>query len=131
MAWDKRIPFDIHGNMLDYVSGDTYYGNDGTGYKSLPVTWQSNFEFSDTLKYCGYERGRSSSTLIFERSNGQRVQFFMSDFDDIMNHAVKGRLTATFTFVKRGANYGCRLVRFDNLVQELAERFNETEAAVQ
>lgn len=91
------IPFDEDGNQMDY-----YYGWKGT--------LRDNFEFEDTLKLVGYSKGRSSVGFTFERSDGTTVNFFLSDFFAIAHKLVDGRITGRFTFVKKGQNYGCRMI---------------------
>lgn len=93
-----KIPFDAKGNQLDY---------DGYGVNDL----KDNFEFSDTLTFRHYGRGRSSITFIMERaSNGKTVSMFVSDFADIIDKMSHGSVTGTFTFAKKGQNFGCKMV---------------------
>ena len=40
-----------------------------------------------------------------------RYQVFMSDIEDIVKEMVKGRIKGSFTWVKKGANYGLNLVK--------------------
>jgi hypothetical protein len=94
-----QIPFDKDGNQMGYP--ETWRG----------VEWRDNEPFEDTLVYKGYGRGRSSATLHFRRaSTGTEVQFFMSDFDDIVKHMQFGTFSGRFEFVKKGQNYGCKLL---------------------
>jgi hypothetical protein len=96
---DYQIPFDKDGNQMGYP--ETWKG----------VEWRDNVPFEDTLIYDGYGRGRSSATLHFKRdSTGTEVQFFMSDFDDIVKHMGFGMLRGRFEFVKKGQNYGCKML---------------------
>lgn len=93
------IPFDDKGNQLDYP---------GWGLSN----WKPNFEFEDTLKLEGFGRGRSSVTFRMRRTDGTTVSVFVSDFYDMaLAGAFKaGTITGRFTFVKKGANYGCKLI---------------------
>ncbi|VWC90391.1 hypothetical protein BLA17378_04526 [Burkholderia aenigmatica] len=94
-----QIPFDTNGNQLGYPV--TWRG----------IEWRDNEPFEDTLIYKGYGRGRSSAVLIFKRaSTGTEVQFFMSDFDDIVNCLLRGAVSGRFDFVKKGQNYGCKMI---------------------
>lgn len=93
-----EIPFDEAGNQLDYPAYRT-------------VHWQANHSFEDTLTYQHYGRGRSAVTFVFTRADGRKVTMFVSDLDDIVRHMVNGKITGQFTFIKRGQNYGCQLVK--------------------
>ena len=70
-----------------------------------------NYEFEDTLTYDGYSRGRSAAYFSFLRSDGRKVTVFLTDFEVIVNHMVKGMITGRFTFCKRGQNFGCKLIK--------------------
>ena len=74
--------------------------------------------FQIDLYIAGYERGRSSAVLILVpyedkdkgwREQKVRYQVFMSDTEDIIKKMVKGRIKGSFTWVKKGANYGIQL----------------------
>lgn len=95
-----QIPFDNKGNQQDYP-----------GWNG--VEWKDNYEFEDTLKLNGFGRGRSSVTFNMVRSDGTTVSVFVSDFYDMaVAGAFKaGKIKGRFTFCKKGANYGCRLVK--------------------
>lgn len=93
-----QIPFDKDGNQLAYP--ETWRG----------LEWRDNTPFNDVLTYEGYGRGRSSATLKFKTSLGMRVEFFMSDFDDVVPHMKNGVIRGRFEFVKKGQNYGCKLL---------------------
>jgi len=74
-----------------------------------------NCEFEDSLKYIGYEHGRSRVNLCFHSKKfDARVYMFMTDFDAMMQanavEIVEGTIDATFTFVKRGSSYGIKVV---------------------
>lgn len=98
MKGTYKIPFDKNGNQLDYPS---QWGNS---------VWQDNHVFSDKLELVCYGRGRSSVTFTMRRNNGSTVSVFVSDFTDMVQHMVRGHVTGNFTFVKKGQNYGCRMV---------------------
>lgn len=98
---DYLIPFDKFGNQLDY---EDHYPH---GLELVP-----NFEFEDTLTFKTYGRGRSSVTFTFIRkSNGKTVSFFVSDMCDAIPCMTNGAITAKFTFIKKGSNFGCKLVK--------------------
>ena len=94
-------PNEVKGSLIDY---DNRSGN---------VEYVENKVFEDTLTFEGYARGRSSSVFLFVDSNGATYQMFMTDIDnllkskDLINRQVKG----TWTFCKRGQNYGIKLAK--------------------
>lgn len=96
-----EIPFDENGNQLDYA------------WHMKGVFWKQNFEFQDELTYKSYGRGRSSATFCFERITGEKVNVFMSDMDIFVPHLRNGKISGKFTFVKKGQNYGCRLIKVE------------------
>lgn len=69
-----------------------------------------NYVFSDTLTYSHYEKGRSAVNFIFNRSDNRMVSIFITDFEQMLKKLIDGKITGQFTFCKRGANYGCKLV---------------------
>ena len=79
---------------------------------------RENYVFEADLYIAGYERGRSSAVLILVpyedkdkgwREQKIRYQVFMSDTEDIIKKMLKGRIKGSFTWVKKGANYGIQL----------------------
>lgn len=117
------IPFDKDGNQQDwpqswYVpTGETTKGKDwhGRDYDySITVeegpNWKPNFEFEDTLELVSYGRGRSSVTFTLKRTDGTTVSMFVSDFFESAFKMKEGKITGHFTFIKKGQNYGCKLV---------------------
>jgi len=77
------------------------------------VIWKPNFEFEDKLKYLCYSRGRSSAKIHFQsEATNKKYEMFLTDFDDLMKGQGfnKNIVEGTFTFCKRGANYGIKLV---------------------
>lgn len=94
-----QIPFDNDGNQKHYPES----------WKGLQ--WKDNYEFDDELHFTTYGRGRSAAYFIGAMaSNGMTVNVFITDFMDLMPHMVHGKVTGKFSFVKRGQNYGCKLV---------------------
>lgn len=91
-----QIPFDENGNQLHYAY---YHAN-----------MRDNVPFEDTLTFKGFERGRSAAYFQFLREDSTAVCMFMTDLSVAMPHIVNGKITGTFQFIKRGANFGCRLV---------------------
>lgn len=98
MAKDYKIPFDANGNQLHYP----------TSY--LISEWRDNVPFTETLVFEGYSRGRSAAYLNFKRQGTDiEVVVFMTDFVDMVPLMVNGVLTSTFSYCKRGMNYGVKL----------------------
>lgn len=117
------IPFDRNGNQQDYPekwavdTGETKkYPNSMDPEREYPVyryegpNWKTNFEFEDTLELVSYGRGRSSITFNFRRTDGTTVSMFVSDFFEVVFKMKEGKVAGRFTFVKKGQNYGCKMV---------------------
>lgn len=101
---DYQIPFSRHnGEMLHYDARP----HDGDKY----VRWEDNHVFTTTLTFTRWQRGRSAAHALMTRDdNGQEVVVFLTDFTDMLQHMVRGRVASrSFTYTKRGANYGVRL----------------------
>lgn len=73
------------------------------------VIWIPNYAKKDTLVYDTYGRGRSAAYFYFKSSlTGRKVTVFMTDMNDsFIPNMVRGEVSGTFTFCKRGGNYGC------------------------
>lgn len=95
------IPFDEEGNQLGYWN---------TNWTWVKVNWTPNFTFQDELTYKTYERGRSSAIFKMTRITGVTVDIFMSDADILIPKMRNGKIAGLFTFVKKGTNYGCKLI---------------------
>lgn len=94
-----QIPFDKHGNLLSYPDYDV-------------DQWKDNYVFKSKMTLVTYGRGRSSVVFIFKDNNGFKYPMFVSDFLD-MTLAVtldKGFVEGSFTFVKKGSNYGLKYI---------------------
>lgn len=96
-------------------------------YKGVPCTWEyepydeerENYTFEADLYIKDYGRGCSSAVIYLcpwqERNKtfwdlSIKYQVFMSDSIDMIQNAVKGRIKGTFTWAKKGSNYGLQLV---------------------
>jgi hypothetical protein len=103
MAKEILFPF-LDGKLLSFA--DKYY------HGRLPnFEWRQNEIFEDTITYVTYSRGRSSALLIFKRqSNGEQVEFFMTDGNDLIPLLVNGSYTGKFTYTKRGRNHAVKAV---------------------
>jgi hypothetical protein len=104
------IPFDSDGNQQHYPerSYEPVPGTDRT--RIVDPDWRPNFEFEDTLTYEGFSRGRSAAYVLFRRGDGKRVTMFLKELDELMPRMCGGHVTGRFTFIKRGQNYGVRIL---------------------
>jgi hypothetical protein len=114
-----QIPFDQNGNMLTYVNRD---GKSFSGGYIEEVVWKENYEFADTFHITNYVRGRSSIAFeLISCGDGKRYYMFVSDFVEMVQSSVveKGVVSGTWTFCKKGCNYGMKLVI--DLMQHIEE----------
>jgi len=107
--WRKGEPYAIKGSLLSYV---LYVPSEPCIDEQKNIEWVENRVFEDTLTYTGYARGRSSAVLCFEGRNGEKYDMFMTDVDDLLKtkDIIDRKVTAKWTYCKRGQNYGIRLV---------------------
>lgn len=103
-----QIPFAKSGNMQGYP--ESWWEGEFPNAKRVGPEWRDNFEFKDTLRFVEFWRGRSSAIAIMYGDDGAEYQVFLSDLATMMPHFVNGKVTGTFTFCKKGQNYGCKLV---------------------
>lgn len=85
--------------MLDYVA---YHDQRG-------VDWYPNEPFEATLRFDGFERGRSAAKAWWVSENtGTYYPMFLMDLDTLLRSGtiVDGRITGRFMARKQGANYG-------------------------
>jgi hypothetical protein len=101
----RSKPDKVKGSLLTY-EGDTHYYKDN--FEMI-----KNKVFEETLTYAGYGRGRSSAVFYFKDSTGADYQMFMTDMDDLLKSKdiLNGQVAATWTFCKRGQNYGIKLAK--------------------
>jgi len=99
-----EIPFDENGNQLSYPA--TWMN----GYQNKDVIFKDNFIFEDTLCFVEFQRGRSSAIAKFHRSSTNTYcTVFLSDLAEIIKNMKYGNIQGTFTFCKKGQNYGLKL----------------------
>lgn len=101
---DYKIPFyKKTGEFLEYPL-----------WRDDDIDWKENYEWEDILEYTGYGRGCSSVKLKMQsKLTGKQYSMFISDFDALLKkHGFKvfGE-KHTYTFCKKGANYGIKFVR--------------------
>jgi len=95
----------LDGSLCGYP--ESYYEKNGQ------INWVENFEFKDQLQYGGFTRGRSSAKIHWiSAKSGKKYEMFLKDMDDVLRKCVivNGFVDATWTFCKRGKNYGIKLV---------------------
>lgn len=74
--------------------------------------WKPNEEIYLRLHYDGYGRGRSSVTFYWKDDSGHRYPMFITDMNDLLKQgAGVSNIYGIFTYVKRGANYGVKLLK--------------------
>lgn len=80
-------------------------------YSNSKIIWKPNEEVELTLHYDGYGRGRSAVTFYWSDSEGHTYPMFITDVDELFRKDVcTSNLHGIFTYVKRGANYGIKLL---------------------
>ena len=101
-----QIPFDENGNQLSYPA--TWMN----GYCNKDYEFKDNFEFEDSICFVKFQRGRSSTIAKFHRLNTNTyITAFISDMKDLITNMKYGQIDGRFTFVKKGQNYGFKLIK--------------------
>lgn len=103
-GWDRKIPFDPKtGRMLTYV---------GLAAERNGVVWKDVYEFTATMRYVRYGRGRSSVTVTMaDISTDAEYEISLASYMALtpwINVGVTGNIR--WTFAKRGQNYLCEPV---------------------
>lgn len=97
--YDGQIPFNEKNQLL-------HYARHGSG-----VVWKDNFEFEDSMAFCGFTRGRSAAHAnVKSEKTGQVYTMFLKDLGDAIPYLKDGKLHGQFTFAKRGTNYGIKYI---------------------
>lgn len=100
--YEGQIPFDQQGSPVPY-----------TPQRDECYIWEDNVPFKATLVFERFERGRSAAHAIYAKGDDPswKVTMFLSDLEDVI---AKGfaplYLTGHFEYVKRGQNYGVKLI---------------------
>jgi hypothetical protein len=105
--WDGKIPFNPVTGEAQYFPSPVYVREPNA---RLEPDWRDNVVFEDTLKFIGFSRGRSAANADFETSDGKRVTMFLADLGDAMKQMFAGCLRGSFTYCKRGMNFGIKMV---------------------
>lgn len=120
------IPFDKNDNLLGYTWW-TLNENEinevySLGIKKCGNNWDEcyfkpNKEFYDELEYIGYSRGRSSIKIKFKSLiNNKKYEMFITDFDNLLlDGKFANPLKGNFTFCKRGANFGIKMIEKEGM----------------
>jgi hypothetical protein len=103
--WNNLVPFGQRGELQHYPS--CWYTSPGN---PTGPTWVKNYEFTATLAFTGFERGRSAAYAYFEDEAGKRYCMFLTNLADVIPRMSAGHISGTWTFCKRGQNFGIRLV---------------------
>ena len=98
-----QVPFDTKGNQM-------HHPNDSFDFKE----YRDNYEFFTTLTFMHFCRGCSAAYAVFVSVSGMRCSVFLKDFEEIIPYLKSGSITGNFTFVKRGQNFGVKLVNTDS-----------------
>ena len=99
-VWKK-----YNGSLVDYVE---QYDE-----KAGRIEWRDNYIFTTELEVTSYGRGRSAANFNLQDSEGHNYNCFMNAIIDIIRDSrfSAGKITATWTFEKRGQNYGIKLAK--------------------
>lgn len=111
-----KIPFEEDGSQMAYTSAShdelpSYSYASGSYQKA--GEWRDNYEFEATLTVESMERGRSAARFILRDEHGRRFTMFMTDMLELIQTAeliAYGHIDGRWTFQKRGANYGIKLI---------------------
>jgi hypothetical protein len=99
--YEGKIPFDQHGNPVPFAPNVD------------AVVWEDNKPFRAALEFQRFERGRSAAHAIYAKHDDPNweVTMFLTDFEDVVKRdLIPSRLNGRFIFVKRGQNYGIKLL---------------------
>ena len=69
------------------------------------------YEFEASMTLVGWSRGCSSVKFEFEDMDGTKYEMFVSDMVEACKEMVHGVISGTFGFVKKGSNYGIKLLK--------------------
>lgn len=102
-----QVPFDEHGNLQSYPQRMIING------RVVESFWRDNYEFDDKLRIANISRGQSSAKFILKSdTDGREYPMFMKDMLELIQTSKisNGIVIAKWTFVKRGQNYGIKVV---------------------
>ena len=102
----KKLMIPFHeGNQLKYV--------DNWVKQEYKLDWKENHEFEETLTVTNMSRGRSAANFELQDKDGNKFNMFMTGMLEMVQKATikKGKVKGTWTFVKRGANFGIIFIK--------------------
>lgn len=111
--YEGKIPFDQHGNPIPYYNGVT---RGPYAYLDPDYIWEDNAPFRATLEFQRFDRGRSASHAIYAKRDDPswEATMFLTDFTDVVKRGLAPlSLCGRFEYVKRGSNYGIKLLLID------------------
>lgn len=105
MTYDRNVPIDWRGHLVC----DPEFGT--------IVRWERNSVFQAEMRLVDFRRVGNSTHAVWERMGGSALDgatydMFSVDLLKLLQTAtvVKGRVTGSWTFCKRGRCYGIQLV---------------------
>lgn len=87
---------------------------------------RDNYEFEECLEIHGFVRGCSSTVMIlrpaddFNYVKSVYYQVFLTDSKEVIQNMMHGIIYGKWTFVKRGENFGIKLVKVLPKIHKLA-----------
>jgi hypothetical protein len=108
--YEGKIPFDQHGNPVPYYNGVTRGPH--ASFDSDYI-WEDNAPFRAVLDFKRFARGRSAAHAIYAKADDPTWEcvMFLTDFTDVVERGLAPlRLSGRFEHVKRGSNYGVKLL---------------------
>ena len=107
------VPFRTNGTPMTWVESKPGEPWDDELLAKGHHVWKPNDAFDASMEFQCFQRGRSSATAVLkDMATGVQYEMFLSDFQDVMtSNAISACVIAgTFAFVKKGANFGVKLV---------------------
>lgn len=100
--YEGQIPFDQRGNPVPFIQR-----------RVESYVWKDNEPFRAVLEFKRFERGFTAAHAIYAKADDPswEVTMFLSDLEGVIARGFAPlRLTGRFAFVKRGQNYGVKLL---------------------
>lgn len=124
MAGTKRLicfPF-CNGNLLDYAMWEPsdeetrcIYGGKYLEVEYNPnckIVWHPREEVELSLTFDYISRGRSSAKANWVDDKGHEYPMFLTDLSELIKlNACGNKIHGIFEYVKRGCNYGIRMIK--------------------
>ena len=100
--YEGKIPFDQHGSPVPHCR-----------YGAERYVWKDNAPFRALLVFKRFNRAGSAAHAVYARGDDPswKVTMFLSDLQSVIaNGYAPLYLSGHFEFVKRGQNYGVKLI---------------------